>query len=188
MKTIKNVIISFSLLIIAGLMVTFFTRYIISQKREKLYAYKDNNGNVVSTAETTLGVQGGNMGGPMSDALAKEELLDKLKAEEAVIADLWAGISDDGSSSSAMKVALYERNYWASQLDSVFKMYYDILSPEEAEILKQEENSFMAERESLSQDAAKAAGETFTGLQYSKEYARLTKAKTYALIERYFKE
>lgn len=187
MKTIKNVIISFSLLIIIGLMVTFSTRYIISQKREKLYAYKDNNGNVVSTAETTLGVQGGNMGGPMSDALAKEELLEKLKAEEAVIADLWAGISDDGSS-SAMKVALYERNYWTSQLDSVFKMYYDILSPEETEILKQEENSFMAERESLSQDAAKAAGETFTGLQYSKEYARLTKAKTYALIERYFKE
>lgn len=178
MKNVKGIMASFVLLIVGGMLVTFVTKNIISHKREELYSYQATASTPVTDATTINN-------GPMSNIMTKERYLEPIKAEEEVIADLWNGISDENS---AMRVVLYERNYWENQFDSILQKYYDIQSDDNIDILKQEESSFIAERESLSQEAAKAAGETFTGVQYSKEYARLTKEKTYELIERYFAE
>ena len=186
MKTIKGVISAFVLLIFAGLLVTFTTTQIISQKRAELYAYKEGTGDVTSATEQTTDKKADNISnGPMSNIMTKQKYLEPIKAEEEVIADLWAGISDD---SSAMRVVMYERNYWDNQFDNILQMYYSIQPIDNIDAVKQEETSFVAQRESLSQDAAKAAGETYTGLQYSKEHARITKEKTYELINRYFAE
>ncbi len=186
MKTIKGIIASFALIIVAGMLVTFTTKYVITQKREELYAYKDNTNNFISDDGQSAGnMQGDSPDGPMSSIMTKERYLGPIKAEEKVIADLWAGISDENS---AMKVVLYECSYWDNQFDSILQLYYDIQSDEDIDVLKQEASSFVAERESLSQEAAKVAGETFSGLQYRKEHARLTKEKTYELIDRYFAE
>ena len=184
MKDMKGILSTFVLLIVAGMLITFATRNIISDKREELYAYQDTTSEPDTERNTGETTSGANVG-PMANIMTKEKYLEPIATEEDIIADLWSGISDD---SSAMRVVLYELHYWDDQLDKIFQMYYEIQSVANIDIIKQEEASFIAERTSLSQDAAKAAGETFKGLEYSKEYVRLTKEKTYELIDRYFAE
>lgn len=187
MKTIKGVFGSFALLIIAGVLVTITTKSVLSQKREDLYNYQPSNTGTSATDhsidETTNGVQSG----PMSGIITKEKYLEEIDRLESDIADVWAGVTDMNSN-SAISAAGYEKTSWESQLSKILQMYYEIQPIEQMDALRQEEQAFVADRENLAREAAKAAGEAFDGLAYNKEYVRLTKEKTYEYIDRYFGE
>ncbi len=187
MKTIKGVLGSFALLIVAGVLVTIATSSVITHKREELYDYQSLNAETSTTDhntdETTSGVQSG----PMASIMTKEKYLEEIIRLERDIDDVWAGITDMNSNSAISAVG-YEKTSWDSQLSKILQMYYEIQSVENVDALRQEEQFFVAERERLAREAAKAAGEALDGLAYNKEYVRLTKEKTYEYIDRYFKE
>ncbi|MBQ9766158.1 MAG: DUF1311 domain-containing protein, partial [Lachnospiraceae bacterium] len=84
--------------------------------------------------------------------------------------------------------AIYEKGVWEEELNKILDAYYTAKSVVAVESMQQDEQSFRAEREKLSQDVAKAADEALDGLAYNKEYIRLTKEKTYEYIDRYFTE
>jgi len=184
MKTIKSVLCSFLLIVIAGTLVTFATKSIISQKREELYGYQDKNDDnptASNTNESTAGVQKG----PMANVITKEKYMERISELQKQISVMWEGVSDTNSAMSAVR---YEKTVWEAHLSEILQMYYDIQSASNIEALEHEKKAYEEQRRLLSQEAAKKAGEAIDGLEYNKEYVRLTKEKTYELIERYFKE
>ena len=186
-KSIRNITGLFVFVIIVGCASTFFVKSVVERKRNDLYASVDNEQTGTTPTETTTNDSNAetSANGPVSNRISKDEYMKELELIEMRIAEVWENVTE---SNSALSAAKYEKGVWDEQLNKIYNLYFDKQSSTDREKLRQEQNSYETERERQSIAAAKSASEALDGLSYNKEYARLTKEKTYNYIERYFLE
>lgn len=191
-KSIKQIIGLFSFLIIMGCLSTIIIKSIIDNKMDALYetATEDDVETTKPSSESREPSTGSvfettHANGPVNNLISEEKYMNELKTLELQIEDVWANVTE---SNSALSAAKYEKGVWDEQLNKIYSLYIDEQSSVNAEKVIKEHNAFVTEREKAAISAAKSASEALDGLTYNKEYAKLTKEKTYEYIERYFIE
>lgn len=189
-KNTKMLIVLFSGLIILGFASVLITQSIIDTKMSLLHESSiendTNTSDVTSENPTDNNIlEPTSVYGPINSSVSEEEYLDELKAVEIRIADVWANVTESNSTLSAAK---YEKGIWDEQLNKIYTLYLNEQTATNTEKIKEEQKAFISERERASIAAAKNANEALDGLVYNKEYAKLTKEKTYEYIERYYIE
>lgn len=188
-RNMKNIAGAFVIIICVGLFSTAVTKNVLDKERERLYATTPDESSSFDRTQTSVsGESSTEHGGPAADIMTKDKYMEKIRIVEEQITDVWANVTDNGSTISAINAAKYEKGLWDEELNNILQMFYSGTSAGRNDEIRQEETTFSAERERRAQNAAKAAGEALDGLSYTKEYIRLTKEKVYEYIDRYFVE
>lgn len=117
----------------------------------------------------------------------KQEYIQKLDQIEEGLADLEA-LSAEGTTASMNEAAGKEYERWDAALNEIYQALKQQLPEDEMAKLKEEQLNWITERDTTAtKAAAKYKGGTMERLEHLSTLARLTKERSYELVELYMK-
>ncbi|MEK4516138.1 lysozyme inhibitor LprI family protein [Paenibacillus sp. FSL H8-0122] len=117
----------------------------------------------------------------------RQTYFDKLDKIEEGLGDLKA-MSDSGVMTDMKEAASKEHERWDKALNEIYQELKVQLSEADMAKLKEEQLSWIKERDKAAEDAAaKYKGGTMEGLEYAATLASVTKERCYKLVELYMK-
>lgn len=207
MKRNRGIWIAISVILIAGICFTGFTRQFVSRENETLpetllaeSLIEEPSAGPVALPETRQLLPGEEVPtleitplGPSSAAADVEAAAGALQSRyEQRLADIDAQIvqyraKNQGTTANAMKVnAEYELRLWETELDEIVDTVSDQLNAEDSEAFMNEQKTWLRDREVQAMEASrKYEGSALESVEYTTSLAGQTRSRVYTLVIEY---